>query len=138
MRSSDARVAAIKNLIGSEFRGLNRWVFGACWGTQQSCVDSYPTSFEKSRSRATENFLNAACHPPGKRGEWMNKAPLQWLKVLVSVAFGLQSVVVSSAMITRELTLPFVVPWLTVSAGWVTLILVLLALLVMVVGALKK
>jgi|GEM_PF-6909747 len=58
---------------------------------------------------------------------------LSWLG---SFAFLIQSLVVSSAMITRELTVPFVADGVTVAAGWITLVLVVLAILVLFIQAL--
>ena len=54
---------------------------------------------------------------------------IAFLQGLIAVAFAIQSLVVSFAMISKQLTVPFLIPGLTVAAGWVTLVLVIIAIL---------
>jgi len=58
------------------------------------------------------------------------KKALVWINWVVAIAFAIQSLVISSAMITKTLTVPFLITGLTVAAGWITLVLVILAIVV--------
>ncbi|MEM3154448.1 MAG: hypothetical protein QW165_02660 [Candidatus Woesearchaeota archaeon] len=51
------------------------------------------------------------------------------LKGIIAIAFAIQSLVVSFAMINKQLTVPFLMPGVTVAAGWITLILVIVAII---------
>lgn len=61
-----------------------------------------------------------------------------FLSVLTTIAFAIQSLVVSSAMITEQLTVPFLIPAVTVAAGWITLILIIIGILVLIFRALSR
>ncbi len=66
------------------------------------------------------------------------KKTAEWLGWVVGAAFAIQSLVISSAMIQGTLTLPFVVPQVTVYAGWITLVLVLVAILATLLKVMGK
>jgi hypothetical protein len=66
------------------------------------------------------------------------KQAFVWLQRIIVIAFAIQSLVVSSAMITRTLTVPFLIPWVTVVAGWITLVLVAIAIVAMLFRGLGR
>ena len=66
------------------------------------------------------------------------KKALVWINWVVAIAFAIQSLVISSAMITKTLTVPFLITGLTVAAGWITLVLVILAIVVTLFRTLSR
>jgi type IV secretory pathway TrbL component len=58
--------------------------------------------------------------------------------VVVGLAFAIQSIVLSSAMISKTLTTNWLDPSITAAAGWITLILVVVGLISWLVHAMTK
>ncbi|MBI4145700.1 hypothetical protein HY493_05895 [Candidatus Woesearchaeota archaeon] len=67
----------------------------------------------------------------------MNKVAF-WVYWTIAVAFGIQSIVVSSAMIAKTLTVNWLAPQVTAAAGWITLVLVIIGLLNLLIWAVRK
>jgi hypothetical protein len=57
---------------------------------------------------------------------------------VVGLAFAIQSIVVSSAMISKTLTTNWLDPSITAAAGWITLILVIVGLISWLISAVSK
>ncbi len=66
------------------------------------------------------------------------KKALVWINWIVATAFAIQSLVVSTAMINKNLTVPFLIPSVTVIAGWITLVLVAIAIIVTLFRVLRR